>query len=216
MLAKEGFSTIIVVFVFSILAGYAVSFGPAFLGYIVYPLLVLLCGLILYFFRDPDRIPPEEENVVISPADGKIVLVQPAEENEYVKEPVTQISIFLSPLDVHVNRNPVSGDLEYVKYFPGKYLMAWEDHASEMNERAHFGVKHPSGTKMMFKQITGFLARRIVYHIKEGDKLKAGERFGIMKFGSRMDLLLPGKMEIIVKKGDRTVAGETIIARLKQ
>lgn len=216
MLAKEGFSTIIVVFVFSILAGYAVSFGPSFLGYIVYPLLVLLCGLILYFFRDPDRITPEGENLVISPADGKIVLVQPAEENEYVKEPVTQISIFLSPLDVHVNRNPVSGDLEYVKYFPGKYLMAWEDHASEMNERAHFGVKHPSGTKMMFKQITGFLARRIVYHIKEGDKLKAGERFGIMKFGSRMDLLLPGNLEINVKKGDRTVAGETIIARIKQ
>jgi len=215
MLAKEGFSTIIVVFIFSILAGYAVSFGPAFLGYIVYPLLVLLCGLILYFFRDPDRIPPKGDNLVISPADGKVVLVKPAVENEYVKEPVTQISIFLSPLDVHVNRNPVSGHLEYVKYFPGKYLMAWEDHASEMNERAHFGVKHPSGTKMMFKQITGFLARRIVYHIKEGDKLKAGERFGIMKFGSRMDLLLPDDMEITVKKGDRTVAGETIIARLK-
>jgi len=215
MLAKEGFSTIIIVFVFSILAGYAVSFGPAFLGYIVYPLLVLLCGLILYFFRDPDRITPEGENLVISPADGKIVLVQPAEENEYVKKPVTQISIFLSPLDVHVNRNPVSGDLEYVEYYPGKYLMAWEDHASEMNERAHFGVKHPSGTKMMFKQITGFLARRIVYHIKEGDTLKAGERFGIMKFGSRMDLLLPDNVEINVKKGDRTVAGETIIARIK-
>ena len=215
MLAKEGFSTIIVVFIFSILAGYAVSFGPAFLGYIVYPLLVLLCGLILYFFRDPDRIPPKGDNLVISPADGKVVLVKPAVENEYVKEPVTQISIFLSPLDVHVNRNPVSGDLEYVKYFPGKYLMAWEDHASEMNERAHFGVKHPSGTKMMFKQITGFLARRIVYHIKEGDKLKAGERFGIMKFGSRMDLMLPDDIEITVKKGDRTVAGETIIARLK-
>ena len=215
MLAKEGFSTIIVVFIFSIMAGYAVSFGPAFLGYIVYPLLVLLCALILYFFRDPDRIPPKGDNLVISPADGKVVLVKPAVENEYVKEPVTQISIFLSPLDVHVNRNPVSGHLEYVKYFPGKYLMAWEDHASEMNERAHFGVKHPSGTKMMFKQITGFLARRIVYHIKEGDKLKAGERFGIMKFGSRMDLLLPDDMEITVKKGDRTVAGETIIARLK-
>ncbi len=215
MLAKEGFSTIIIVFVFSILAGYAVSFGPAFLGYIVYPLLVLLCGLILYFFRDPDRITPVGENLVISPADGKIVLVQPAEENEYVKKPVTQISIFLSPLDVHVNRNPVSGDLEYVEYYPGKYLMAWEDHASEMNERAHFGVKHPSGTKMMFKQITGFLARRIVYHIKEGDTLKAGERFGIMKFGSRMDLLLPDNVEINVKKGDRTVAGETIIARIK-
>ncbi len=215
MLAKEGFTTIIVVFTFSILAGYAVSFGPAFLGYIVYPALVLLCGLILYFFRDPDRISPENENVILSPADGKIVQIQQAEEKEYLNQPVTQISIFLSPLDVHVNRNPVSGELEYLKYFPGKYLMAWEDHASEMNERAHFGVKHPSGTKILFKQITGFLARRIVYHIKEGDRLKAGERFGIMKFGSRMDLLLPENVEINVNKGERTVAGETIIGKIK-
>jgi phosphatidylserine decarboxylase len=215
MLAKEGFATIVIVFVFSILAGYGVSFGPVWLGYILYPVLIALCGLILYFFRDPDRFPPEGEHLVISPADGKVVLIQQAEETEYLKGPATQISIFLSPLDVHVNRVPVSGILEYSKYYPGKYLMAWEDHASELNERAHFGVKHTSGTKILFKQITGFLARRIVYHIKEGDSLKTGERFGIMKFGSRMDLLLPGNVEILVKKGDYTVAGESVIAEIK-
>lgn len=213
-IAKEGFTTIILVFSFSILAGYGISFAPVWLMYIVYPLLIALCGLILYFFRDPERTPPEGDNLVLSPADGKVVLVQPSQENEYINGPVTQISIFLSPLDVHVNRNPVSGDLEYVKYYPGKYLVAWEDHASEENERAHFGVKHPTGIKILFKQITGFLARRIVYHISEGDTLEAGERFGIMKFGSRMDILIPQGTVIKVKEGDRTIAGESVIAEL--
>lgn len=215
MLAKEGFGTIIVVFTLSILVGIGVSFLHPWIGFVIYPLLIALCGLVLYFFRDPDRIVPDDENLIISPADGKVVLIQEVDEPEYLKQKVTQVSIFLSPLNVHVNRNPVSGDLEYLKYYPGKYLMAWEDHASELNERAHFGVKHPSGIRILFKQITGFLARRIVYHISEGDQLKAGERFGIMKFGSRMDLLLPENVEVIVKKGDRTVAGESIIGEIK-
>ena len=212
MLAKEGFTTIIIVFVFSIGLGYAVTFAPLWVGYIIYPILTVLCLLILYFFRDPDRIPPTDPNLVISPADGKVVLIQRIDENEYMKSPATQISIFLSPLNVHVNRNPISGQLEYLSYYPGKYLMAWEPDASEMNERAHFGVKHPSGTKLLYKQITGFLARRIVYHVKEGDQLKAGERFGIMKFGSRMDVLLPDHCDIKVKIGDNTKAGESILA----
>lgn len=212
MFAREGYSTIFVVFLFSILVAFAVSFGPAWLGYIFYPLLLILCGLIIYFFRDPQRNPPADDSLIISPADGRVVLIQETEEHEYMGGPATQISIFLSPLDVHVNRVPVSGDLEYVKYYPGKYLMAWEDHASEMNERAHFGVKHTSGMKILFKQITGFMARRIVYHLKEGEQITAGQRFGIMKFGSRMDVLLPKGIKINVKKGDRTVAGESILA----
>ncbi|MCG8373391.1 MAG: phosphatidylserine decarboxylase, partial [Balneolales bacterium] len=137
------------------------------------------------------------------------------EEGIYLKTKATQISIFLSPLDVHVNRNPVSGLLEYVKYHPGKKLMAWDEHASDLNERADFGVKHRSGTKIFFKQITGFLARRIVYHIQEGDDLKVGERFGMMKFGSRMDVIVPENVEIRVKEGDRTRAGESILAEIK-
>jgi len=215
MLAKEGFSTILVVFGFSLLVIFAISFAPPWAGYIVYPILAVLCGLVLYFFRDPDRTTPDDDSLIISPADGKVVLIQDVKEDEYVGEEVTQVSIFLSPLNVHVNRIPISGKLEYVKYYPGKYLMAWEDHASEMNERAHFGVIHPSGMKMMFKQITGFMARRIVYHLEEGDKLKAGERFGIMKFGSRMDLLLPKNVKVDVKIGDKTVAGESIIGKIQ-
>lgn len=212
MLAKEGFSTIIVVFVFSICVGFAVSFAPAWVGYVIYPLLAALCALILYFFRDPERETPSDPNLLISPADGKVVLIQRVEENEYMNAEATQISIFLSPLNVHVNRNPISGILEYLTYYPGKYLMAWEADASEMNERAHFGVKHPSGTKILYKQITGFLARRIEYHVKEGDPLKAGDRFGIMKFGSRMDVIVPDHFDIKVKRGDHTVAGESILA----
>lgn len=212
MLAKEGFSTIIIVFIFSISVGYAVTYAPLWVGYVIYPLLIALCALILYFFRDPDRVTPGDSNLLISPADGKVVRIQKVEESEYMNGPATQISIFLSPLNVHVNRNPISGMLEYLSYYPGKYLMAWEDNASEMNERAHFGVKHASGTKILYKQITGFLARRIEYHVKEGDLLKAGDRFGIMKFGSRMDVLVPDHCDIKVKKGDITIAGESILA----
>ncbi len=212
MFAKEGFPTIIVVFIFSISVGYAVTYAPVWVGYIIYPLLAVLCSLILYFFRDPDRVTPNDSNLLISPADGKVVLIQKVEESEYMNAPATQISIFLSPLNVHVNRNPVSGLLEYLTYYPGKYLMAWEDDASELNERAHFGVKHSNGTKILYKQITGFLARRIEYHVKEGDQLKAGDRFGIMKFGSRMDVLVPDHCDIKVKKGDNTIAGESILA----
>ncbi len=214
MIAKEGYSTILVVAVFVLIVGFGASFLPALLAYMIYAVLGILLALTIYFFRDPERDTPEDDSIIISPADGTVVLIREAEENEYVKGKVTQVSIFLSPLNVHVNRVPYSGTVEYVQYSPGKYLMAWEDHASEQNERAHFGVKHTSGTKMLFKQITGFLARRIVYNLKEGDKVESGERFGIMKFGSRMDLLLPDNVEIMVKKGDKTVAGESIIGRV--
>ena len=215
MISKEGFGTIAVVLIFSVIVGFGASYLPELLAYLIYAALGVLCFLTVYFFRDPDRKTPDDESLIISPADGKVVLIKEAEESEYMNEPATQISIFLSPLNVHVNRVPFSGEVEYVKYSPGKYLMAWEDHASELNERAHFGVKHVSGTKMLFKQITGFLARRIVYYLEEGDKVEAGERFGIMKFGSRMDLLLPKNVEIMVKKGDKTVAGESIIGKVR-
>jgi len=216
MISKEGYSTILVVVLISIAAGFGASYLPDVLAYVIYVLLIVLVGLTVYFFRDPDRQTPKEDSLIVSPADGKVVLIRKVKEEEYMHDTVTQVSIFLSPLNVHVNRIPFSGDVEYVKYSPGKYLMAWEDHASEQNERAHFGVRHTSGTKILFKQITGFLARRIVYNLKEGDKVKVGERFGIMKFGSRMDLLLPDNVEITVQRGDTTIAGESIIGRIRQ
>ncbi|MAL16352.1 MAG: phosphatidylserine decarboxylase family protein [Balneola sp.] len=212
MLARDGYSTIAFILIISALVcGFAFYFLDHWFAYLIYAVMASLSGLIIYFFRDPDRTIPEGENLVISPADGKVVFVKEIEEGVYLKGKATQISIFLSPLNVHVNRNPVSGSLEYLKYHPGEYLMAWTEHASELNERADFGVLHPSNTKIFFRQITGFLARRIVYNINEGDTLKAGERFGIMKFGSRMDVVVPENVEVKVQPGDTTVAGESVI-----
>jgi len=216
MIAREGYPTILIVLILAFAGGWAASLLPDLFTVAIQFLLMLLAGLVIYFFRDPDRETPPGDDLVISPADGKVVQIRQVTENTYIKGPVTQVSIFLSPLDVHVNRVPLSGKLEQVSYFPGTYKMAWEESASELNERAHFGVLHESGTKILFKQITGFLARRIVYHIQEGDNIRAGERFGIMKFGSRMDLLLPPDVEILVKEGDRTVAGESVVGIIRK
>lgn len=212
MLAREGYSTIaFILLLTALVCGFAYYFLDHWFTYVIYTAMGLLSLLTIYFFRDPERTPPEGDELIISPADGKVVFVKEVEEEVYLKGKATQISIFLSPLNVHVNRNPVSGFLEYVKYHPGEYLMAWTEHASELNERADFGVLHPSNTKIFFRQITGFLARRIVYNIKEGDQLNAGERFGIMKFGSRMDVVVPANVEVKVQPGDVTKAGESII-----
>lgn len=215
MFAKEGYPTMALA---TIVAGAVFYLTNTFLdhwfGYIIDLAFLVMWGIVIYFFRDPERTPPEGDNLVISPADGKVVLIKKIQEEVYMNQPATQISIFLSPLDVHINRNPISGRLEYLKYHPGKKLMAWDENASELNERADFGVIHSSGSKFFFKQITGFLARRIVYHIKEGDQLEVGKRFGMMKFGSRMDVIVPNNVEILVKEGDRTWAGQSILGKI--
>lgn len=213
MFAKDGYpSMALATIVMAIVFYLTYTFVNHWIAYPIYVVFFVMWAIVIYFFRDPERIPPEGEQLIISPADGKVVLIKKIQEDVYLKTQATQVSIFLSPLDVHVNRNPITGVLEYLKYHPGKYLMAWDENASDLNERADFGVKHPSGTKIFFKQITGFLARRIVYHIKEGDQLKAGERFGMMKFGSRMDIIVPDNVEIKVKEGDRTWAGQSVLA----
>lgn len=199
----------------TVVVGYfCIRFIPAPYGYLVTIPFLVVWGIVIYFFRDPERVTPRGEHLVISPADGRVVLVKETEEPVFIKGKATQISIFLSPLDVHVNRNPVHGTLSYLKYHPGEYLMAWDHNASELNERADFGVDHPSGMKFFYRQITGFLARRIVYHVTEGEVLTAGNRFGMMKFGSRMDILVPPGVQVKVNEGDRTRAGETIIAEI--
>lgn len=213
--ARDGYTTILVVFIFAA----AVSIGAYFLdhwaSYIIYAMMAILVCFILYFFRDPDRKVADDDSLIIAPADGKIVLIKEVDENIYLKERARQVSIFLSPLDVHVNRLPATGTIEYVKYHPGVYLMAWDHRASDLNERADFGIKHPSGVRIFFRQITGFLARRIVFRLREGDRVKAGRRFGMMKFGSRMDILVPADIELRVREGDRTVAGETVIGTIE-
>jgi phosphatidylserine decarboxylase len=216
MFAKDGYPTMALATIVTAIVFYiSITFIQHWIAYVIMATFFVLWAIVIYFFRDPERQAPDGEHLIISPADGKVVLIKEINEEVYLKEPAIQVSIFLSPLDVHVNRNPISGKLEYLKYHPGKYLMAWDENASELNERADFGVLHSSGTKLFFKQITGFLARRIVYHIKEGDDLKAGERFGMMKFGSRMDVIVPKNVDIHVKVGDRTWAGQSILGEIK-
>lgn len=215
MFARDGYSTIFVTIIFAIIvSGIARYIEPHWTAYVLYTAMALLVAFILFFFRDPDRNITEGDNYVLSPADGNVVQIKEVEEDRYIKGKATQISIFLSPMDVHVNRLPVTGTLEYLEYEPGIFLVAFDHRASEMNERADFGVKHPSGVKVFFRQITGFLARRIVYHLNVGDELKAGERFGMMKFGSRMDILVPVDVEVNVSEGEKAVAGETILATI--
>jgi len=209
--ADDGLSVIVWVMIIAIMMAVAGLLIHNGFSVVLYILAVLLLSFTLFFFRDPDRNIPEDPNLIIAPADGTIVTIKDVDENTYLKGKGTQISIFLSLTDVHVNRNPVSGVVEYLKYFPGEYLIAWYDKASELNERAEFGVCHPSGTKILFRQITGYVARRIVYHISEGDTIKAGHRFGMMKFGSRMDIIVPGNVVLNVKVGQKTVGGETVL-----
>lgn len=217
MFARDGYTSIFVTIVFALIVSGLTNYflGSHWTSYLLYGSMVLLVAFIFYFFRDPDREITKGENLVLSPADGKIVLIKEVEEDRYIKGPATQISIFLSPLNVHVNRVPVHGVLEYLKYEPGLFLAAYDDRASKLNERADFGVKHPTGTKIFFRQITGVLARRIVYHIEKGDVLELGKRFGMMKFGSRMDILVPPSVEVNVSEGEKAVAGKTILATIK-
>lgn len=214
MFAKEGFSNIVVtIFVALILCIIAFAV-EGWLAFAFFAAAGLGLAFILFFFRDPDRTTPGDPNVIVAPADGKIVSVKKVDEDTYIEGRATQISIFLSLSDVHVNRLPASGKIEYLQYNPGKYLMAWNDKASTQNERADFGLRHTSGVKIFFRQITGFLARRIIYHLKKGDDVQAGERFGMMKFGSRMDVLIPAHVPLKVEEGDKTTGGETVLARL--
>ena len=172
-----------------------------------------LLAFTLYFFRDPERRSPSSNGVVLSPADGTVVLIQPVREDEFIGGDAVQVSIFMSPLNVHVNRWPVNGTVRFFKHIPGEYIVAMDEKSSTRNERTLIGVEHAGG-KLLFKQIAGFIARRIVAPVQVGDSAVAGQRFGMIKFGSRVDVLLQPGAVINVKVGDKTVAGETVLARL--
>lgn len=171
----------------------------------------------LWFFRDPERVIPQEAlhdpSVLIAPADGKIVEIKETEELEFIKGKAIQISIFLSPLDVHVNRSPVSGTVDFYRYMQGEYLVAWHPKSSELNEQSRIGITNQYG-KVFFKQITGVLARRIVCTVQKGQVLSAGEKIGMMKFGSRMDILVPVHTDIKVVIGQTVRGAESILAIL--
>jgi len=185
-------------------------FGWVITGFI----LLTLTLFVLFFFRDPKRTVPEGKNVVVSPADGKIVAIKYIDEPDYLHQSVWQISIFLSIFNVHVNRAPVGGTIEMVKYNPGKFHIAAVAKASLENEQTAIVIAD-GNRKILVKQIAGFIARRIVCYAKPGDVIKKGERYGIIRFGSRVDIFLPKDSEIKVKLGDRVKGARNIIALLK-
>lgn len=166
----------------------------------------------LFSFRDPEREIDIGDNLILSPADGKIVELSPFSENKFLNSSGIKVSIFLSLLDVHINRNPISGVVRYTKYTPGKFNPSYKVKASFENERNELGLENED-VKLILRQISGFLARRIVCRIKEGDKIKAGERFGMIKFGSRVELFLPDKVKILARLNQKVKAGETVIGR---
>ena len=185
--------------------------------YLVNPLLTILPGalflFILYFFRNPRRVIPVGDNLILSPADGVILDLGESYEEKYIKDKVIRVSIFLSILNVHINRSPLKGEVKYRHYRPGKFIPAFKNHASDLNEKNFIGMESRD-CKLMVCQITGFIARRIKCWVNEGKWLESGEIIGIIKFGSGAELFLPAGTEVQVKKGDKVKAGETIIGIL--
>lgn len=175
------------------------------------PLVLTL--FMFYFFRDPDRSAPPGDNIFVSPADGKIIQIKESPEKGYLKGSATEISIFMSPFNVHVNRAPMDGTVEYVLHTPGKFLSAFKEEASLKNENIAMGLNTRHG-KILVRQVAGFIARRAVCRVKPGDNLKKGERYGMIKFSSRLDVYLPKTTVLKVRIGDKVKAGETVLGEI--
>lgn len=179
--------------------------------------IVLAIGLVIFvivvqFFRNPTRQIIQNDKHIIAPADGKIVVIEEVEETEFLHTRCRQISIFMSPFNVHINRNPISGVVSYFKYHRGKYLVAWHPKSSTENERTTIALKHKDGRQILLRQIAGALAKRIVWYVKEGQAVEQGEEFGFIKFGSRVDVFVPLEAKVLVQIGDKSVGGKTVLA----
>ena len=209
---KEGYGLIFIVFFFAL--------SVTTIWYLYYPndkwalvisiLSIIICLFIVSFFRNPKRYIPLGEDAIICPADGKVVVIEDVMETEYFNEMRKQVSVFMSPANVHVNRSPIDGEVKYFKYHPGKYLVAWHPKSSTDNERTSMVIENESFS-VLVRQIAGKLARRIVYYVEEGDEIERGEEFGFIKFGSRIDLFLPLNTKINVELNQKVRGGETVI-----
>jgi phosphatidylserine decarboxylase len=209
-MAKEGIPFILV---FVLLAAIAFVTGlwlGSTVAYVVAGLGVALALFMAYFFRDPHREVPDEANIVVSPADGKVMVVERVDPNDPASP--TQVSIFLSPMDVHINRAPIAGTIEAVVYKAGEFRVASRKIASEVNEQNVITIAGPE-LRIVARQIAGLLARRIVCWKKAGDQVGLGERIGLMKFSSRMDVVMPAEVAVLCRVGDRVVGGTTVIGR---
>ena len=211
---KEGYTTlalsILVVFIINALTHFYFS-DNVLLTWIVYLVSFVLLVTVIQFFRSPIRKVSPSERLVLCPADGKVVVIEETEETEYFKDKRLQISIFMSPINVHSNRSPIAGVVKFFKYHPGKYLMAWNPKSSTLNERTTIVVQSSFGVEVLFRQIAGALARRIVWYVNEGKEVKQGDEFGFIKFGSRVDVFLPIGTKINVKLGDKVKGGITVM-----
>ena len=216
---KEGYTSIaLTVLVIFVLNAVVQFYFPS--AHVVKWLIYILSGalflIILQFFRSPKiRIDLDEKNV-LCPADGKVVVIEETEESEFLKDKRIQISVFMSPINVHVNRNPIGGVVSYFKYHKGKYLVAWHPKSSTENERTTIAVQNKNGVTVLFRQIAGALARRIVWYVKEGDQVEQGSQFGFIKFGSRVDVFLPLGTKINVEIGEVVKGGRTVLAELAE
>lgn len=214
---REGYSLLFISLVILFGINYAVAyFFPAatVLQNIVIGVSIILYLIVLQFFRNPIFSINKNDNTILAPADGKVVVIEKTIESEYLKSERRQISIFMSPVNVHVNRMPVGGTISFYKYHEGKYLVAWHPKSSTENERTTVVAKMKNGTEILFRQIAGALARRIKCYVKEGQPFEQGQEFGFIKFGSRVDIFLPLDAKITVNVGDTTKGGRTVIAEL--
>lgn len=198
-------------FIFALAALITAVFGKPWM--IAVPLVLLL--FMFFFFRDPERITTENKNAFYSPADGKVILIKETEENELLNEKALKVSIFMSPFNVHVNRAPCNGVVKDVKHYPGKFLAAFKPESSISNEHITMLLESEHG-KIVVRQVAGFLARRAVCRVKPGDLLKQGQRYGIIKFSSRLDIFLPLNSQIKVKLNDKVKAGETVLGIIEK
>ncbi|WP_416440612.1 phosphatidylserine decarboxylase family protein [Leeuwenhoekiella sp. A16] len=214
MFHKEGFKIIviaIVIFLIALLSAHTYIATP-WIKYVIFAGLIVFLFLILQFFRNPGRLASENEQQVLSPVDGKVVVIEEVFEKEFFNEKRLQVSIFMSPINVHVTRYPVGGKVVYSKYHPGKYLVAWHPKASEENERTTVVVETKTFGNVLYRQIAGALAKRIVNYAKEGEIAKQGNDSGFIKFGSRVDVFLPLDAKIAVKLNEKVKGAVSVIA----
>ncbi len=212
---KEGYASIaistILFGIINLVSFYFLSSAAPVISLLIFIATLGLLFFIISFFRIPKRVLTIQENAIIAPADGKVVVIEEVQADEYFTDRRIQVSIFMSPLNVHVNRNPVSGEVSYSQYHKGKYLVAWHPKSSTENER-HSVVYRQGGKEILVKQIAGAVAKRIVNYLQTGQPVKQTEEMGFIKFGSRVDLLLPLDAKIIAKIGDKPKGGVTVIA----
>ena len=213
---REGYISIVIATILLAVLWFVTKKYLGHLPLVHYPIMILAFLLwfwVLWFFRIPTRQLTTGENLVVAPADGKVVVIEEVYEPEYFKDKRLQVSIFMSPINVHQNLNPISGVVKYFKYHPGKYLVAWHPKSSTLNERTSYVIGNGK-VEILSRQIAGALARRIAYYVKEGDSVQQTKEFGFIRFGSRVDMFLPIGTKVVVEKDQVTQGGVTVIAEL--